>query len=77
MLPNDCDFSNQVWVFFSFNKTSFYSVGVLHQHSLIVLLNISLQECVGVTNLNCIINTKHKNLLSLSPCPQRTLSMLK
>lgn len=45
---------------FPTNKTSIYGVGVMHQGSLMVLLNITLQECVGVTNLNCIINTEHK-----------------
>lgn len=45
---------------FPTNKTSIYSVGVMHQGSLMVLLNITLQECVGVTNLNCILNTNIK-----------------
>lgn len=45
---------------FPTNKTSIYSVGVTHQGSLMVLLNITLQECVGVTNLNCIFNTNIK-----------------
>lgn len=52
------------------NKTSIYTGGVMQRDSLMALFSTSLQECVGVTNLNCIINSKHKKksliLFSLS-----------
>lgn len=49
------------------DKTSIYCVGVMHKDSPMALLNITLQQCVGVANLNCIINTKQKKKVFLSP----------
>lgn len=64
MLVNHHDLSKQI--FPKEKKTTICSVGVLHEGRLMVRLKITFLECVGVTNLNRIINTKNnKSFISL------------